>query len=112
MQRLALVNRVYLQAVSQGDREIWLLAADSAAPLLDDARHERYYALLRLAHGTGDLMDNVDLHVMAHTIGVLLEHTMRQFIQSGEAGFEPLLQTLGGQTAQLVTPYLRARSDA
>lgn len=124
---LSRINRVRLQYIDEVDRALWRAAAaidpndahgegDLHATdliyLVDRARHERYYTLLSLAQGTGDLSHEVDLHLMAQTLHVLAQYMVTQYVFVPTAELEPLLRTLDEQTAQLITPYLRSRSGA
>jgi AcrR family transcriptional regulator len=114
---LALVNRVRMQFIDDKGRELWQIASKAHGTQFD-ARHERYYALLSMAQGMGDLVDTVDLHLMAHTLSVLAGHTLRLYVQHDvqhdsidstvgpESDRERLLRTLNEQVALLVSPYL------
>ena len=67
--------------------------------------HERYYALLSLAQGMGQLRPNADLHLIAHTLFCLNDHAMLMLmIRRSEV--EATLATLDEQAILILTPHM------
>lgn len=80
---------------------------DQAAPEFDvliGVAHERYHALLSLAQGMGQLQVDADLHLLAHTLFCLGDHTMLVImLRDGQA--ESILSTLSEQIKMILSPY-------
>jgi AcrR family transcriptional regulator len=117
VRRLGLINRLHLQYIDSTDVTLWRAIGniqEAPAPdllqVIDNARHERYYTILRMAQGIGDLSSDIDLHVMSHTLHVLAQYMVSRYVLDPEAELEPLLRTLHEQTAQLIEPYLTPRT--
>ena len=69
--------------------------------------HERYHALLSLAQGMGQLKQDADLHLIAHTLFCLNDHAMLMLmVRSSQADF--VLRTLDEQARLLLGPYYQS----
>ena len=73
---------------------------------LNQVGHDRFYALLSIAQGTGELRSEVDLHLLAHTIFCLCDYALLRHFASAPAGGERTVDNLQEQLALLLTPYL------
>jgi AcrR family transcriptional regulator len=73
---------------------------------LNQIAHERYHALLSMAQGMGQLGQDVDLHLLAHTLFCLSDHAFLRLFQAHMQQPETILRTLDEQIALLLTPYL------
>lgn len=73
---------------------------------LNQVAHERYYSLLSMAQGTGELRKNVDLHLLAHTLFCLNQYAYLTYFLSEQHDPDAFLQTLQDQLALVTRPYL------
>lgn len=67
--------------------------------------HEHFYALLKLADGTGHLAAGTDLHLLAHTLISLTDYNLLMLHVTGIDKTQSML-TLSQQFEMLVNPYL------
>lgn len=72
--------------------------------MLSTVAHEHFYALLNLAQGMGHLQQDVDLHLLAHTLFCLSDYAVLQFFLS-ETPIEQQLQTVREQFQLIIAPY-------
>lgn len=116
LQTLDEINRVGINMVAgePHKRRLWQSLASSmfttevegaAIASLSAAAHEQYHALLSLAHGMGDVRDNLDLHLMAHTLFCLSDYGMLEFFLT-EIEPEMFLRNQREQAGLVITPYL------
>lgn len=69
--------------------------------------HDRYYNLLSMAQGTGELAADVDLHLLAHTLFCLTDYAGIRYFFVEEPNSELLLANLQEQLGLVLGPYLR-----
>ena len=111
------INRVRFQSFSRDDLK-WLLTLGSSFAKLDQSADATsliesidqtgdgyYYSALRTAKGTGQLQDDVDIQLMAHTLCGIANTTLDRYILNN-ANAKTQLITLRQQMEQLVRPYL------
>ena len=67
--------------------------------------HEHFYAVLKLADGTGHLAAGTDLHLLAHTLISLTDYNLLMLHVNGIDKTQSML-TLRQQFEMLVNPYL------
>ena len=72
---------------------------------LGTVAHEHYYALLAQAQGVGDLKQDTDLHLLAHTIFCLADYSLLMFFLS-PVSVEHLINTQRQQFELVIHPYL------
>ena len=112
------INATRFALIQATDPQWWFLLSSYFAPgrdgsksgarimeLVDQSGDSYYYQLLRLAQGTGQLRDNVDIQLMSHTLYCIANSAGERLIFA-EANFDSLQQVLAQQSAQVVTPYL------
>ena len=112
------INATRFALIQATDPQWWFLLSSYFAPgrdgstsgarimeLVDQSGDSYYYQLLRLAQGTGQLRDNVDIQLMSHTLYCIANSAGERLIFA-EANFDALQQVLAQQSAQIVTPYL------
>ena len=112
------INATRFALIQATDPQWWFLLSSYFAPgrdgstsgarimeLVDQSGDSYYYQLLRLAQGTGQLRDDVDIQLMSHTLYCIANSAGERLIFA-EANFDSLQQVLAQQSAQIVTPYL------
>ena len=112
------INATRFALIQATDPQWWFLLSNYFAPgrdgsksgarimeLVDQSGDSYYYQLLRLAQGTGQLRDDVDIQLMSHTLYCIANSAGERLIFA-EANFDALQQVLAQQSAQIVTPYL------
>ena len=112
------INATRFALIQASDPQWWFLLSSYFAPgrdgstsgarimeLVDQSGDSYYYQLLRLAQGTGQLRDDVDIQLMSHTLYCIANSAGERLIFA-EANFDALQQVLAQQSAQVVTPYL------
>jgi AcrR family transcriptional regulator len=112
------INATRFALIQATDPQWWFLLSSYFAPgrdgstsgarimeLVDQSGDSYYYQLLRLAQGTGQLRDDVDIQLMSHTLYCIANSAGERLIFA-EANFDSLKQVLAQQSAQVVTPYL------
>jgi AcrR family transcriptional regulator len=112
------INATRFALIQATDPQWWFLLSSYFAPgrdgstsgarimeLVDQSGDSYYYQLLRLAQGTGQLRDDVDIQLMSHTLYCIANSAGERLIFA-EANFDSLQQVLAQQSAQVVTPYL------
>ena len=112
------INATRFALIQATDPQWWFLLSSYFAPgrdgstsgarimeLVDQSGDSYYYQLLRLAQGTGQLRDDVDIQLMSHTLYCIANSAGERLIFA-EANFDALQQVLAQQSAQVVTPYL------
>lgn len=112
------INATRFALIQATDPQWWFLLSSYFAPgrdgstsgarimeLVDQSGDSYYYQLLRLAQGTGQLRDDVDIQLMSHTLYCIANSAGERLIFA-EANFDSLQQVLAQQNAQVVTPYL------
>ena len=112
------INATRFALIQATDPQWWFLLSSYFAPgrdgstsgarimeLVDQSGDSYYYQLLRLAQGTGQLRDDVDIQLMSHTLCCIANSAGERLIFA-EANFDALQQVLAQQSAQVVTPYL------
>jgi AcrR family transcriptional regulator len=112
------INATRFALIQATDPQWWFLLSSYFAPgrdgstsgarimeLVDQSGDSYYYQLLRLAQGTGQLRDDVDIQLMSHTLYCIANSAGERLIFA-EANFDVLQQVLAQQSAQVVTPYL------
>ena len=112
------INATRFALIQATDPQWWFLLSNYFAPgrdgsksgarimeLVDQSGDSYYYQLLRLAQGTGQLRDDVDIQLMSHTLYCIANSAGERLIFA-EANFDALQQVLAQQSAQVVTPYL------
>ena len=112
------INATRFALIQATDPQWWFLLSSYFAPgrdgstsgarimeLVDQSGDSFYYQLLRLAQGTGQLRDDVDIQLMSHTLYCIANSAGERLIFA-EANFDALQQVLAQQSAQIVTPYL------
>ena len=112
------INATRFALIQATDPQWWFLLSNYFAPgrdgsksgarimeLVDQSGDSYYYQLLRLAQGTGQLRDDVDIQLMSHTLYCIANSAGERLIFA-EANFDSLQQVLAQQSAQIVTPYL------
>ena len=112
------INATRFALIQATDPQWWFLLSSYFAPgrdsstsgarimeLVDQSGDSYYYQLLRLAQGTGQLRDDVDIQLMSHTLYCIANSAGERLIFA-EANFDALQQVLAQQSAQIVTPYL------
>ena len=112
------INATRFALIQATDPQWWFLLSSYFAPgrdgstsgarimeLADQSGDSYYYQLLRLAQGTGQLRDDVDIQLMSHTLCCIANSAGERLIFA-EANFDALQQVLAQQSAQIVTPYL------
>ena len=112
------INATRFTLIQATDPQWWFLLSSYFAPgrdgsksgarimeLVDQSGDSYYYQLLRLAQGTGQLRDDVDIQLMSHTLYCIANSAGERLIFA-EANFDALQQVLAQQSAQVVTPYL------
>ncbi len=114
------VYRVGIALVTESEetRRLWQTLASSMLnqDVLPDyivtvktVAHDQFYALLKLAQGTGHVAPTLDLHLMAHTLFCLSDYALLQFfLLSVEP--EAFLRTQREQLQLVVGPYLTTPS--
>ena len=110
------IYRVGIVLVTEDDetRRLWQTLASSMISQdvdLDEivtiktVAHDQFYALLKLAQGTGHVLPSLDLHLMAHTLFCLSDYALLQlFLLRVEP--EAFLRTQREQLQLVVGPYL------
>ena len=73
---------------------------------LNQVGHDRLYALLSMAQGTGELGGEVDLHLLAHTVFCLSDYALLRYFASTEADSERAIDNLQQQLTLLLAPRL------
>ena len=112
------INATRFALIQATDPQWWFLLSSYFAPgrdgstsgarimeLVDQSGDSYYYQLLRLAQGTGQLRDDVDIQLMSHTLYCIANSAGERLIFA-ETNFDALQQVLAQQSAQVVTPYL------
>ena len=112
------INATRFALIQATDPQWWFLLSSYFAPgrdgstsgarimeLVNQSGDSYYYQLLRLAQGTGQLRDDVDIQLMSHTLYCIANSAGERLIFA-EANFDALQQVLAQQSAQIVTPYL------
>ena len=112
------INATRFALIQATDPQWWFLLSSYFAPgrdgsksgarimeLVDQSGDSYYYQLLRLAQGTGQLRDDVDIQLMSHTLYCIANSAGERLIFA-EANFDSLQQVLAQQSAQVVKPYL------
>ena len=112
------INATRFALIQATDPQWWFLLSSYFAPgrdgsksgarimeLVNQSGDSYYYQLLRLAQGTGQLRDDVDIQLMSHTLCCIANSAGERLIFA-EANFDALQQVLAQQSAQVVTPYL------
>ncbi len=109
------INRVGLAQFEGPKEELWreigadMLSGNFAVDQLETLNqvgHDRFYALLSIAQGTGELRGDVDLHLLAHTIFCLSDYALLRHFASADASGERTVENLQEQLRLLLTPYL------
>lgn len=113
------MNRVSLEHFGTEKLELWRQvsaqifltdmtkgAAEFAS--INKIAHERYYALLKLAQGMGQLRHDVDLHLLAHTLFCLSDYALLRFIFNKPQQLDAFRRTLNEQLALVLQPFLQA----
>ena len=110
------INRADLDAISQRDRELWRVvamdfmdqqgAATHVYQLIDATSHETLAGLLATAQRQGELVDSVDVPLLADTLFAISHHTVWRYIMEPTTTKALLLEGLEAQTKLLVSPYL------
>lgn len=111
---LALTNRIGISQFTGSNQQLWLevvthlttKASPDQSTTFNQISHERYHALLRMAQGMGQLRQNVDLHLLAHTIFGLVDYALLRFILAPQQDQGAYLHTLQEQFELLIYPYL------
>ena len=112
---LADINRVALEKFSS-KMDLWREAAsvlftqrvsEQQLGSVIQVAHDRYYTLLSMAQGTGELDADVDLHLLAHTLFCLTDYVGIRYFFIDEPNQELLLSNLQEQLALVLKPYLR-----
>lgn len=115
MEVLSEINRIGLTFFSGEKNELWREISSAMFQhsfnanqytALNQVAHERYYALLSMAQGTGELRKDVDLHLLAHTLFCLTDYAYLTYLLSEQDDPDAFLQTLQEQLALVATPYL------
>ena len=120
VEALDAVNRIRFELIAYEDRDLWRIVtvdlihhtveADAVYRLIDQEAHSALEALLRQARASAELMDSVDVPLLADTLFSLFQQHLSRFLFSDHASeteaLETALQTLGRQTRLLITPYL------
>ena len=116
IETLVTINRIGLENVNGANLELWRAIAmeffnqnpeHEQVSSINQIVHERFHALLKLAQGMGQLAPNLDLHLLAHTLFCLSDHTLLNFAFGPNHDEEIHLQTLDQQMRLLLTPYLQ-----
>ena len=114
---LRLINQIGMRQFNGDAHALWqeivpqLFATETAPQQLESLNqipHERYHALLSMAQGMGQLRQDIDLHLLAHTLFCLSDHAFLRLFQATVQAPEVILHTLDEQTALLLKPYLRS----
>ena len=109
------INRIVLDQFQGEKMELWReigaqlfqhQVGEQEFASLNQVAHERYYALLSMAQGMGQLRPDVDLHLLAHTLFCLSDYAMLSVFLTQPGNETTLLQTLHEQLALVVEPYL------
>ena len=111
------MNRVSLEHFGSEKLELWRQvsaqifltdmskgAAEFAS--INKIAHERYYALLKLAQGMGQLRSGIDLHLLAHTLFCLSDYALLRFIFNKPQQLRVFRRTLNEQLALVLQPYM------
>jgi len=115
MEVLSEINRIGLTSFSGEKNELWREISSAMFQhsfnanqytTLNQVAHDRYYALLSMAQGTGELRKDVDLHLLSHTLLCLTDYAYLTYLLSEQDDPDTLLQTLQEQLALVTTPYL------
>lgn len=113
------LNAVRLKLIKDTDHQWWVLLSDYFLAPSNEARYRSanvlglvdqsgdgfYYQILKQAQGIGQLREDVDVHLMAHTLFCIANSAGERLIFP-EANFTVLQNILAQQSAQLVAPYL------
>ncbi len=70
--------------------------------------HDRYYTLLSMAQGTGELDTSADLHLLAHTLFCLTDYAGIRYFLADDPDPDMFLNNLQQQLGLVLAPYLRA----
>jgi AcrR family transcriptional regulator len=112
---LQLINRAGLQHFQGEKMDLWReigaqlfqhQVGEQEFASLNQVAHERYYALLSMAQGMGQLRADVDLHLLAHTLFCLSDYAFLIVFLTDSGNDGTWLQTLDEQLALVVAPYL------
>lgn len=114
LQTLADISQTGFDQINSENVELWREMAvglfgqnfdESSFITLNQAVHERYYALLRMSQGMGHLQSDTDLHLLAHTLFCLTDYALLLFFLNPNQDKQAALQTLKDQIALLINPY-------
>ena len=109
------INATRFALIQATDPQWWFLLSSYFAPgrdgstsgarimeLVDQSGDSYYYQLLRLAQGTGQLRDDVDIQLMSHTLYCIANSAGERLIFA-EANFDALQQVLAQPAATIST---------
>ena len=112
------INAERFKLIKATDPDWWFLLSSYFAPgrdgsqsgaqileLVDQSGDSYYYQLLRQAQGIGQLGQEVDIQLMAHTL-YCIANSAGERLMFAEANISALQNVLAQQSAQLVAPYL------
>ncbi len=114
LQTLADISQTGFDQINSENVELWREMAvgligqnfdESSFISLNQAAHERYYALLRMAQGMGHLQPDTDLHLLAHTLFCLTDYALLLFFLHPDQDKQVALKTLQDQIVLLISPY-------
>ena len=114
---LEALNRIGVDLVASGDRELWhivmtdLLAEQREAThswhLINRAGQESLATLTDQAQHRGELSLRADPAVLADTLFVLSDHATMRYVMAPGTAKAAILEDLQAQTLLLVAPYLK-----
>ncbi|NIP15115.1 MAG: TetR family transcriptional regulator [Pseudomonadales bacterium] len=117
MATLNAINRARIDLVSRRGRELWrvisvdrLRQGDDAGAVhrrLDAAAGEMLQRLLAMARQRGELVADVDVHLLGDTLEALGEQAMARYLDASATSRRAVAESLAAQTSLLVTPYLK-----
>ena len=110
------INRVRLAIIGQSDRALWrivamelmqqVVPAEQIYRRVDAAAHDVLQQLLTQAQLSGELVETVDVAVLADTLFSLAQHSISQCLIKLDLSSEAALDQLNCQVDLLVAPYL------
>jgi AcrR family transcriptional regulator len=116
LETLSRINRIRLETIAQGDRELWQiaaieifqqnLAAASLYGLIDANAHEVLQLLLSRAREFGELKADLNLPLAADTIFSLAQHNLSRYMLDPSITSEGALDHLHEQLTLLLEPHL------
>jgi len=111
------INRICLQTLGTPDRrELWWFVATEVwnkrstgtriMSAIDHAASDMITRLLHRAQRSGDLINGVDVTLLADTLNSLTEYSLSRFLYEPGRDLETTLAGLDAQMRLLLTPYL------